>query len=48
MGNLFQKPSPYRLPQVLGMALSRFYRKTPIKNKDTVVIDDKMGKVVKK
>lgn len=37
-------PYEYKLPEVLSSALSRFYSKPLTKARDSLVIDDKMGK----
>lgn len=38
------RPYEYKLPEVLSSALSRFYSKPLTKPRDSLVIDDKMGK----
>ncbi|KAF7281212.1 hypothetical protein GWI33_005003 [Rhynchophorus ferrugineus] len=45
MGVKELKRKNYKIPQVLNMALAQFYRKIKYKDKDNVVINDKLGEL---
>ncbi|XP_076274715.1 uncharacterized protein LOC143205349 isoform X2 [Rhynchophorus ferrugineus] len=45
MGVKELKRKNYKIPQVLNMALAQFYRKNKYKDKDNVVINDKLGEL---